>query len=30
MALGYKDTNAIINSYRTKRITLEDFTQFYD
>lgn len=30
MALGYEDTNAIINSYRTERIALEDFTQFYD
>lgn len=29
MALGYEDTNAAINSYRTERITLEEFTQFY-
>ncbi|MDD4885119.1 nitroreductase [Sulfuricurvum sp.] len=29
MALGYEDTNAIINSYRTERIDVEKFTQFY-
>ncbi|MFA5216671.1 nitroreductase [Sulfuricurvum sp.] len=30
MALGYEDANAAINSYRTERITLEEFTKFYD
>lgn len=30
MALGYEDTNAVINNYRTDRISLEEFTKFYD
>lgn len=29
MALGYEDTQALINSYRTPRINIEDFTSFY-
>ena len=29
MALGYEDTNDIINSYRTPRIALEDFVTFH-
>lgn len=29
MPLGYEDTCAMINSYRTERIALEEFTQFY-
>ncbi len=30
MAIGYEDTNAPINSYRTERISLEDIVTFYD
>lgn len=30
MALGYEEKDAVINSYRTERIALEEFTQFYD
>ena len=29
IALGYEDKEAVINSYRTSRINLEDFTTFY-
>lgn len=30
MALGYQDANAIINSYRTVREDVEQFTRFFD
>jgi nitroreductase len=30
MALGYEDTNAEVNSYRTGRIEVEEFTDFFD
>lgn len=30
MALGYEDTNAIINSYRTNRIDIEKFSTFVE
>ena len=30
MALGYEDTSAIINTYRTERIGIEEFSRFYD
>lgn len=30
MALGYADENALINSYRTSRIALEEFVSFYE
>jgi len=30
MALGYEDTNAAVNSYRTPRETLDNFCQFFD
>lgn len=30
MALGYEDTDASINSYRTERISLEEFVSFYE
>lgn len=30
MALGYEDKNALINSYRTNRIDVNDFATFYD
>lgn len=30
MALGYEDKNAPINSYRTKRVSLEEFSSFYE
>lgn len=30
MALGYEDTEAVINSYRTERLTVDEFTRFYD
>jgi nitroreductase len=30
MALGYEDTSAIVNSYRTSRLTPEEFTRFFD
>ena len=29
MALGYEDTNALVNSYRTPRISLDDFVTFH-
>ncbi|QIR75898.1 nitroreductase [Sulfurospirillum diekertiae] len=29
MALGYEDTSALINSYRTPRISFEEFVTFY-
>jgi len=30
MALGYEDTVALLNSYRTSRKTVENFTRFFD
>jgi len=30
MALGYEDTEALVNSYRTPRRAVEEFTRFYD
>lgn len=30
MALGYEDKSALINSYRTDRIALDDFSRFYE
>jgi nitroreductase len=30
MALGYKDDNALVNSYRTPREAVETFTRFYE
>jgi len=30
MALGYEDTNAPINKYRTPRVTLKEFVSFHD
>lgn len=30
IALGYEDTNALINSYKTSRINLEEFVTFYN
>lgn len=30
IALGYEDTNAPINSYRTERVSLEEFVSFYE
>lgn len=30
IALGYEDTKAVINSYRTPRMALEEFVAFYD
>ncbi len=30
IALGYEDTDASINSYKTDRIELEEFTQFFE
>ncbi len=30
MALGYADTKAVINSYRTERESVEAFTRFFD
>ncbi|WP_455199540.1 nitroreductase [Kaarinaea lacus] len=29
MALGYEDTGALVNSYRTDRIEVDDFTKFF-
>jgi hypothetical protein len=30
MALGYEDTEALVNSYRTTRLPVESFTRFYE
>ena len=30
MALGYENKNALINSFKTSRIAVEDFTSFYE
>lgn len=30
MAIGYEDETAIINSFKTQRIKLEEFTKFYE
>ncbi len=30
MALGYEDTEALVNSYRTPRLPVESFTRFYE
>jgi nitroreductase len=30
MALGYEDKSALVNSYRTDRLSVEDYTQFFD
>ncbi len=30
MALGYEDTEALVNSYRTPRVEIETFTRFFD
>ncbi len=30
IALGYEDTDALINSYRTERISLEEFVSFHN
>ena len=30
MALGYEDTDALVNNYRTSRESIESFTQFFD
>ena len=30
MALGYEDDKAVINSFKTSRIAVEDFTSFYE
>lgn len=30
MALGYEDTKAVVNSYRTTRVAQEDFTKYYN
>lgn len=30
MALGYEDTDALVNSYRTPRLPVESFTRFFD
>jgi nitroreductase len=30
MALGYEDKDALVNSYRTDRLPVEDYTQFFD
>jgi len=29
MALGYEDEQALVNSYRTSRLELDEFTQFF-
>jgi nitroreductase len=29
MALGYEDTEALVNSYRTPRLEVEAFTRFF-
>ena len=29
MALGYEDKNAVVNSYRTDRLQVDEFTQFF-
>ena len=28
MAVGYEDTEALVNSYRTERLELDEFVQF--
>jgi len=30
MALGYEDTDALVNSYRTSRIAVDSFTRYFD
>ena len=30
MALGYEDTEALVNSYRTSRLPIESFTRFFE
>lgn len=30
MALGYEDTGALVNSYRTPRLSVDSFTRFFD
>lgn len=30
MALGYEDKEAVVNSYRTSRLAVEEFTRFFD
>jgi nitroreductase len=30
MAVGYEDQEAVINSYRTERLSVDDFTRFFD
>lgn len=30
MALGYEDTDALVNSYRTDRLSVDEYTQFFD
>lgn len=30
MALGYEDTEALVNSYRTPRLSVESFTRFFE
>ena len=30
MSLGYEDTDALVNSYRTPREEVETFTQYFD
>jgi len=30
MALGYEDTGALVNSYRTSRLGVDEFTRFYE
>ena len=30
IALGYEDKNAPINSFKTKRVSLEEFATFYE
>lgn len=30
MALGYEDTEALVNSYRTPRLSVDSFTRFFD
>jgi nitroreductase len=30
MALGYEDTPALVNSYRTDRLPVEEYTRFFE
>jgi len=30
MALGYEDTSAVVNGYRTPRESVDSFTHFFD